>query len=283
MVEHYEQRFADIKTDSGEYIDTWWEVLPDEVLDGTAPDGTIPLLLANHGGGDDPIQFLDEIGWLTVAGEERFAIIAPFHQLAYARGIDILPELVKYMLETYPALDASRVYVTGYSYGGNETYKAIKKGTALFAAMAPMGSTSDASEDWTPEDTSLELPYMITTATQDFAAFNTAEGRINDNCVGCIEKMLGINHMEVPELDFDKYPIGGFKADEYFQTVYNGEYTNHTWWFLNEEGVPMVGCSVTEYLPHGLYQEYARAGWDWLKHFSRDPETHEIHYDPLAK
>ena len=155
--------------------------------------------------------------------------------------------------------------------------------TALFAAMAPMGSTSDAAEDWTPDDTSLELPYMITTATQDFAAFNTTEGRINDNCVGCIQKMLGINNMPEVEIDFEKYPISGFKADEYYQTVYNGEYTNHTWWLKNDAGVPMVGVSVTEYLPHGLYQEFARAGWDWLKHFSRDPETHEISYDPYAK
>ena len=283
IIEHRENRFDYIKTDSGEYIDVWWEILPDEVLDGTAKDGTIPLLLANHGGGDDPIQFLDEIGWLNVAGDERIAIIAPRHQEAYAKGIEILPEMVKYMLETYPALDASRVYVTGYSYGGNETYKAIKQGTALFAAMAPMGSTSDASEDWTPDDASLELPYMITTATQDFAAFNTAEGRINDNCVGCVQKMLGINNMPEVEIDFEKYPISGFKADEYFQTVYNGEYTNHTWWLKNEAGVPMVGVSVTEYLPHGLYQEYARAGWDWLKHFSRNQETLAIEYDPYAK
>ncbi len=283
IIEHREDRFADIKTDSGEYIDVWWEILPDEVLDGTALDGTIPLLLANHGGGDDPVQFLDEIGWLNVAGDERIAIIAPRHQEAYARGIDILPELVKYMLETYPALDASRVYVTGYSYGGNETYKAIKKGTSLFAAMAPMGSTSDANEDWTPEDTSLELPYLIITATQDFAAYNTAEGRINDNCVGCIQKMLGINNMDEVEIDFAKYPISGFKADRYYETVLNGEYTNHAWFMLNDDGVPMVGCNVTEYLPHGLYQEYARMGWDWLKHFSRDPETHEISYDLNAR
>jgi hypothetical protein len=75
-----ESRFSDVKAANGEYLQTWVEYLPEEVVKGTAPAGTVPLWLALHGGGDDPRQFVDEIGLLTLAGSERFAIVAPDHQ-----------------------------------------------------------------------------------------------------------------------------------------------------------------------------------------------------------
>ena len=283
VVEHREDRFANIATETGEYVDVWYEVLPEEVVNGTARDKSIPLILANHGGGDDPVQFLDEIGWLNVAGDERIAIIAARHQESYARGVEILPEMVRYMLDTYPALDPERVYVTGYSYGGNQTYKAIREGTRLFAAMVPMGSTSDATEDWYPTDDTLDLPFLLITATYDFAAFNSAEQRINDNFTGVLNKMLTYNDMDTLTFDFAKYPMNGFKADLYDESILNGEYTNRMWFMCNDEDVPMVGASVVDFMPHGLYQEFARVGWDFMKKFSRDQETGEIVYNAYVK
>ena len=40
----------------------------------------------------------------------------------------------------------------------------------------------------------------------------------------------------------------------------------------------MVGLSIIEDLPHGLYQEYAKIAWDFMKHYSRDTQTGEIIY-----
>ena len=42
----------------------------------------------------------------------------------------------------------------------------------------------------------------------------------------------------------------------------------------------MVGMNVTEKLIHALYPEYGRIAWDYIKHFSRNPETLEIEYCP---
>ena len=60
--------------------------------------GRYPVLYLNHGGGDDPRQFVEEIGLLPLAGSERFAIVAPEHQSAGAILSDALPKLVKHML-----------------------------------------------------------------------------------------------------------------------------------------------------------------------------------------
>lgn len=123
LIKHQsDDTFAEYKTSEGEYIDTWYEYLPEEVLNGTAEEGSIPLILANHGGGDDARVFVEEFGLLELAGQERIAVVAPDHQLiAEVRG-PALAAVVKYMLETYPALDASRVYATGYSMGGGASY-----------------------------------------------------------------------------------------------------------------------------------------------------------------
>ena len=72
-----DDRFSDIQTEDGEYLQTWYEYLPEEIVDGTAKEGSIPLILALHGGGDDPRQFVDGQGFLELAGKERIAIVAP--------------------------------------------------------------------------------------------------------------------------------------------------------------------------------------------------------------
>ena len=153
LIKHQgENRFAAIKTlkpaanpgrremifEPGQYMDVWYEYLPEEVLNKTAPAGTVPLLLANHGGGDDVRVFVEEFGLLNLAGKERFAMVGADHQLlAEIRG-PALTALVEYMLKTYPALDASRVYATGYSMGAGATNLMGLYNPRLFAAIAPI-------------------------------------------------------------------------------------------------------------------------------------------------
>ena len=84
------------------------------------------------------------------------------------------------------------------------------------------------------------------------------------------------------EYDFDKYPYAGFKADIYREWLVNGEYMSHQWLLCNDDGVPMVGLNIFEFLPHGLYQEYAYVAWDFMKHYSRNQETKEIVYTAIV-
>ena len=85
------------------------------------------------------------------------------------------------------------------------------------------------------------------------------------------------------EYDFAAYPFVGFQADYKVTKVLNNEYKNTTWYITREDGAPMVGASFTEFLPHGLYPEYANIFWDFVKHFSRNQETGEIEYNPYVK
>ena len=45
----------------------------------------------------------------------------------------------------------------------------------------------------------------------------------------------------------------------------------------------MVALAYQENLIHALYPEYAKVGWDFAKHFSRDQKTGAIKYNPYVK
>jgi poly(3-hydroxybutyrate) depolymerase len=281
-----ESRFSDVKAQNGEYLQTWIEYLPDEVVKGTAPAGTVPLWLAPHGGGDDPRQFVDEIGLLTLAGSERFAVVAPEHQNIGNLLSDVLPKLVKYMLKTYPALDASRVYVTGYSMGGAATLRAVNGDPSVFAAAIPMAA---APYTGTPEQVAqfkkAHLPIMFTTSSFDLGgAFDQANGTIAAGYQTQLNLFLGYNGMKkIDAYDFKTYPVNGFKADRTERTRLNGEYDNYRWYINDADGVPMVALAYTENLVHALYPEYAKVAWDFAKHYSRDQKTGAIKYNPYIK
>ena len=299
---HYsEEAFSNIKTAEGEYLQTWFEYLPDEVVKGTAPAGTVPLILALHGGGDDPRQFVDEIGLLSLAGTERFAMVAPEHQSIgfslrgpmgpsgpQGDGIlpDVLPKFVKYILKKYPALDASRVYVTGYSMGGAATLGAINGDPSVFAAAVPMAAAPYLG---TPQQVAqfknAHLPVMFTTSSFDLGgAFNPAAGTIAVGYQTQLNLFLGYNEMKkIDAFDFKTYPINGFKADRIVKVELNGEYGNTRWFINDANGIPMIGLSYTENLNHALYPQYAKIFWEFVKNYSRDQKTGAIRYNPYAR
>ena len=286
VIEHVEDRFQDICDEKGEYLQTWYEFLPEEVLNNTAPEHSVPLWLSNHGGGDDPVQFVDEIGLLELAGKERFALVGDAYQsLYYSTAVmaDAKAALVKYMLDTYPALDPSRVYTTGYSMGGGTTVTMLASHPELFAAGAPQASGGSfiGSDEQVAKLQELGMPYFAMTSTYDVVGYRGQT--MSAGVQAALNRYSSYFGLDEIEYDFETYPLSGFKGDLYVYTVLNNEYGNHTWYRCTEDGVPVVAFNLTENLIHALYPEYGYLAWDYVKQFSRDPETGAITYNPNAR
>lgn len=219
--------------------------------------------------------------------------MAPEHNALGALDIRIeteaLAALVNYMLETYPALDPTRVYATGYSMGGGSTMKAILSSPDLFAAAVPMSPVTFFGEVWVPSEEELaqfaniDLPVMLTASGADLPfTYDSVNDRILDALQGLVNQMLSINEMPaIQTFDFEANPFSGFRADRLVTRTLNNEYINRTW-YLEKDGVPLVALNLTEGLTHALYPEYGKVFWDFVKHYSRDAATGEIVYDPYV-
>lgn len=280
-----ENRFAAMKSAKGDYLDTWYEYVPEEVLNNTAAKGTVPLILGNHGGGDDPRQFVDEMGLLALAGSKRIAIVAADHQSLPndVRG-PALTALVKYMLKTYPALDPSRVYAIGYSMGGGATYTVGYYEPGLFAAIAPIAGTNiEPNSTEVARFANTQLPIYLSTSSYDVRRLQAENSRINDNLANQIKRWSSFNGVAPRTLDFDAYKLSGFKGDSWTVETLNNEYTSYTWYLNNNKGYPMVALNYVKDLIHALYPEYAYIAWDYMKHFSRDQKSGEIKFNPYVK
>lgn len=270
-------------TPAGEYIDVWYEYLPEEVLNNTTPEGTIPLILANHGGGDDARVFVEEFGLLELAGKERVAVVAPDHSsVGEIRG-QALTAVVEYMLKTYPALDASRVYATGYSMGGGATYTLAYYNPKLFAAVAPSaGSNTVLPTDQEENFYSTELPCIMTLSSFDPAGRrqDALEGNLNEGTQQMVTTFAKNNGIQLTSFDFDTYPHVGFGGDAIVTDKVNDEFEKVTTYLYNSEGEPRVAYVYVKGMVHALYPEYAFMLWDFVKNYSRDLTTGEIIYSP---
>lgn len=295
VVEHQEERFSGIRAKNGEYLKTWYEFLPGEVLDGSAAKHSIPLILCNHGGGDDPVQAADETGWIALAGSERIALVAPRYasdtpgsSIFDGSPFDVngrsLPALVEYMLDAYPALDPARVYATGYSMGGAATVEVVERAPRLFAAAVPMAAGTPwgiyaPTEEEAAAFEKYDVPVMFTTSEFDLpGAFNEREHILGEGYRECIKRFASFNEIDSLDFDFKSYPVVGFRADTIVNRILNDEYENTTWYLNNKAGTPMVAVNYTILLPHGLYPEYGIVAWNFMKQYSRDPEDGKVRY-----
>ena len=272
-----EQRDGSV-IEAGQYIDMWYEYVPEEVLDGTAAEGSIPLIRSAR---LYPRVFVEEFGLLELAGQERIALVAPEHQYVGEIRGPVLTAIVEYMLETYPALDASRVYATGYSMGSMATHTVANYSPKTFAAIAPIaGGSSGKTEEQLAVFETCDLPTIIGNSSYDtLAGVEGAGGNLNEKQQSSIIEWAAANEIDTT-IDFDAYPYVGIGAGSYVEATVNDEFDIVVGTLDNEEGVPMVSAYYIKGMIHALYPEFARINWEFMSNYSRDLETGEIIYNP---
>lgn len=214
-------------------------------------------------------------------------MVAPEHQAldntpAMGEG---LQALAQYMMKTYPAIDPSRIYASGYSMGGIATLSISTSHPRLLAAAVNMaGAVYTYTKEMDQQFQSTELPMMFLTSEYDSTNnIKWDDGSLTASVQNLLNKFLTYNKMEPVTFDFAARPKHGFAPDGWSEQLLNGEHRSFVWYRVNRQKVPMVALSYTSDLIHALYPGYAGVAWDYLSKFSRDQKTGAVQYHSERK
>ncbi len=273
----------------------WYEYLPERVLE--APVKSVPLVILLHGNGNDPRTQAETSGFVELAAEEGFAVAELEWQGSQGyspMGLDGIEAVVYTLLDKYPFLDPSRVYTEGLSAGSmTSTALGIRK-SHVFAAVGGhsgglfsgrgMGYYGYGSEPVMNEAKQkrghVEMPYCSVIGTDDeVVRFVKADNWKDNSILNAWNIYQTMNGLEVtPTLDFGKDSTFGLELKDRRQIPTNKSGITMEFGQLYKGSVPMIRMVAVNHYGHWNFKPTARLMWDFYKHFSRDPETKELHY-----
>jgi len=295
-IQYLSCRGAAITGLTGAYI--WYEYVPESVFG--LVEKTVPLVVTCHGNKNDPHIQGDTTGWPETAAREKFIVVSPEWQEANVNftGCDGLGEegvvaLIGDLIEKYPQIDPSRIYVTGLSAGGAFSFKMGIKHSDLFAASAPVSGVNMFASD-IKEAVANDIgygtpgtPLLYICGDNDYFQMIPVDGSSPNKMAGiwandpnvrifsalqAYQKALGLEVTAEP--DMTKNPYYGIALD-------NQDYVNlgnkqmYTGTLSNQNGVVMELAAVLD-LPHWNYKPEADYIWSFFSRYRRNTKTGEI-------
>jgi pimeloyl-ACP methyl ester carboxylesterase len=281
---------------------TWAEYVPVEFLKTKSGDKaahTVPVIIAIHGGGGDERSYAEQMNWPLVAGRNRIIVVSPYE-------VGQIVALTDYILKTYPAADPSRIYITGYSLGGERTEQLALLAPLRFAAIAP----ESAADELTPPGASEVEPFSVTypfdEMVKDYGRYlwprsngkelptlfmtenldpHVENGRkLIPSVTAFIDAMRPVNGFSLlkeSEFDFNRYAFWGFPTVNNRLTVapYDSTFLYRSD-LANAKGIPLIRLALTTAQTHAYNPLHAEVIWEFVRHYRRDPITKEIVYLP---
>lgn len=282
---------------SGKY--TWFEYVPNSINE--SENESVPLIVNLHGNQNDPRLQGDSTGWPELAAKENFIMVAPEWQDKEVNffGCDGLGEegvmnLIKDLKVKYPQIDPSRIYLTGLSIGGAESFLLGAKYSDVFAAVGIVAGVNVFAEEVTEISenyTGGEVPLLYICGDHDFFQMIPVDGSSqygtqylygdqvwdedeNTHIFSSLQAYQKINGLEVTEMDMSKNEYYGIGLDNQ-QWTQLGDKDMYTGTLSNENGVVMELAAVND-LAHWNYKPEAEYIWNFFKNYERNIENGEL-------
>lgn len=282
---------------SGKY--TWFEYVPNSINE--SENESVPLIVNLHGNQNDPRLQGDSTGWPELAAKENFIMVAPEWQDKEVNffGCDGLGEegvmnLIKDLKVKYPQIDPSRIYLTGLSIGGAESFLLGAKYSDVFAAVGIVSGVNVFAEEVTEISenyTGGEVPLLYICGDHDFFQMIPVDGSSqygtqylygdqvwdedeNTHIFSSLQAYQKINGLEVTEMDMSKNEYYGIGLDNQ-QWTKLGDKDMYTGTLSNENGVVMELAAVKD-LAHWNYKPEAEYIWNFFKNYERNIENGEL-------
>lgn len=276
----------------------WYEYVPDAAAEAEA--GTVPVVFLMHGNTNDPRTQYDTSGWAKIASEEGLILVCPEWQGHTYQGYTYEPmtedsnatpdadfvKVIEKVLEKYPQADASRVYISGLSAGCMNTTNNCLSNTKYFAAGAgqsgPFGfalSEQHAADIALNKD-AYDVPIIYFTGDRDeylMADFDILEPNGGFRVLQMFEELNDMPVTSEDELSEENLDLYAVPWTERYVIEANAERVATILGGVvkNEKGVEICMNRICGW-GHWNYAPDAPLMWEFMKKYSRDPESGEI-------
>jgi len=241
-------------------------------------EGSIPLVMIYHGGGNTGEFHSLTSDWPLVGKEEGFMVVSVDRHMSNTTEENI--ELLDMLFEEYPAIDQSRVYASGFSMGAVQSWDLAARFPEYFAGIAPNGAGMFL-------DDQLEvLPYKIPIYYVGGAISPLAElpskpdHNVVDDALAFFLEMNGIDDNYQYDANADVTwgiaPTDTYSTqDELFGRDIDVSY------YMSDDGEIYTALAAVD-KSHLAYGSDAWLAWDFISQFSRNSDgTITIHSDDI--
>ena len=283
----------------------WNSFVPVSAFQQENSERKYPTVVVLHGG-FNPISIIDGWGFVQEAAKREWIVIVPSIELD-----DVIDEILAKAKALYP-VDESRIYATGFSYGGFMSNLLGCKRPDVYAAVGPCGAPISngfcdkaiGPEPQTPFDgisragqMGTYMPVINVAGNLDgdrFPFYNykkaiagppemkdLIEGinhwaRVNHAPQISVEEVMALKDRD--DISEEEKNIGLPLAEDCRRTVIADGVTNYIADLKSEDGICRVRIMCEMNMPHWPTPELSRQVFEFFSHFKRDPETKESIY-----
>lgn len=268
-------------------IDWAAEGISESVLTYTASDGTsfssvvyhaedlavndaanpVPLVLTFHGGGNTALYQAQASEWPLIGKANGFITVAVDNHTALTATH--IAELIAHLKTVY-AIDASRVYASGFSMGSVKSWDLFEQYPTLFAGLAPMSGSFAAP---TGEPSGYMMPVFYVGGEASPLAELCNQGADIITRVGYT--LMANQVTDSYEYNAETNLFWGVNGDIVYQVTDKVAFKDSTLTvnlFQSEDGNYYTALASSGNMSHEVYARNSWAAWDFLKQFSRNED-----------
>lgn len=229
----------------------------------------LPLVVSLHGRGEPVWIFCQKNGWEDLADETRaFAVLlpdSPGNLWILERDGEALVAMVSAVVSDF-ALDAERVYLTGFSNGALFTMQVATTWPHLFAAASPWNSPGERARAQAGLGAYVCRPGFAEGGTElpFFLCYGDADEKAPLPDASEIAPLFAANgctqDASEPSPALVAYPPArGYRESERLSTSV----------YRNAAGAVRMALTTVRNMPHGAIADEARAAWEFMSRFRR--------------
>ena len=227
----------------------------------------VPLMMVFHGGGNTAFYHAQASEWPQVGKANGFITVAVDNHVSLDAAQTV--ELLKHVQSGY-AIDASRIYASGFSMGSVKSWSLFEEYPELFAGLAPM-SGSFASPEGDPSGVITPVFYVGGEASILAELCNQGPDIIKR--IGYVLKANSVSDSYAYDADTNLY--WGVNGDVVYQVTDNVAFLDSTLTvnlFRSADGKFYTALASSGNQNHEVYARNSWAAWDFLSQFSRNAD-----------